>query len=284
MRDRLFRPTAAAIVLGAVMAFDASAVHDADLGDDEVKCQIGTSLAIGKFIKKKASCIASCQHGAFAGSNPASNCVPPFAGSTGGCVQTAESDAQGLGQTKCAQDCPECFSGGDCMTDVDGRVADAESEVDALAAAIYCDDSASVDGLTAAEEKCRLITMKALGKFAQRKLKCLSKCHKDEHAGRTPPGSCIPPVSDARAAECIATMEAKIAALIDKKCDPAVDPQADHPDCGQHPTTSGAEWVAGVEVTADAFDADLFCGSPSGAFLEASVLPRASSAPAPLLP
>ena len=54
--------------------------------------------------------------------------------------------------------------------------------------------------------------------------------------------------------------------LIDKQCDPAVNPKAEAPECfaGQN----GAGWAGLVESAVDGGDADLYCGSPSGAFLD----------------
>jgi len=45
-----------------------------------------------------------------------------------------------------------------------------------------------------------------------------------------------------------------------------VAPKADKPEC--YGTHKGAFWVGNVETTVDGRDAGLYCGSPSGAFLD----------------
>jgi hypothetical protein len=50
---------AATLVLAAGLA---TASHDPDVTDDEVKCQVGTSLA-SKFVTEKAKCLIKCGQG-----------------------------------------------------------------------------------------------------------------------------------------------------------------------------------------------------------------------------
>ena len=128
-----------------------------------------------------------------------------------------------------------------------------------MAADIFCDDSASGDGLTLSEFKCQRTVGKSLAKFAAKKLKCYAKCRKGEFRGKVAAGDCDPPASDQRTQDCIAKVEGKSAFLIDKKCDSAVNPSADSPECGDYPTTDGAGWAAGEEVEIDARYGDYFC-------------------------
>lgn len=244
----------------------ALAVHDADVSDDEAKCQVGTSLAVGKFITEKAKCIIKCEQGARKAANSVTDCSTPYANATLTCVQLAETKAEGLEQSKCQKDCPECYTGGDCIADSNMRVADAEGQVDVLVPTVYCDDSASGDGLTAAEAKCQDTVAKTLSKFAAKKLKCYANCRKDEHKGKTPVGACNPPATDAKASACITKEEDKAAFLIDKKCDATVNPNAEKPEC--YGSATGAGLVAVVESAVDAGQPGLYCGSPSGAFLD----------------
>jgi len=233
---------------------------------DEAKCQQGTSLALGKFVTDKAKCIIKCEQGARKALNPPSDCSPPsFGGATLACVQRAEGKAEGLEQSKCAKDCPECYSGSDCAADSDARVADAETQVDGLATLVYCDDSGSGDGLTAAEAKCADTVAKTLSNFAKKKLNCYAKCRKAEQKGTTPPGSCLP-ATEEKAAECIAKEEAKSTTLIDKKCESTVSPKNEKPEC--FGPNTGATWTGIVEGAIDGGQSDLYCASPSGAFLE----------------
>jgi hypothetical protein len=249
-----------------VLVAGVRASHDPDISDDESKCQLGTSLAIGKFVTDKAKCLIKCEQGARKALNPATDCDPPYAGATAACVARAETKAEGLEQSKCAKDCPECYAGGDCAADADARVADAESQVDTLRALVYCDDSGSGDGLTAAEAKCADTVAKTLSNFAKKKLNCYAKCRKAEHKGTTPPGTCLP-ATEAKAAACLDKEENKAVFLIDKKCEASVNPKNEKPEC--FGVSTGATWVALVEAAVDAGQADLYCGSPSGAFVDA---------------
>jgi hypothetical protein len=237
----------------------------AQLSPDEAKCQQGTSLAVSKFITDKAKCIIKCEQGARKGLNMASDCSSPFGNATLACVQRAESKAEGLEQSKCAKDCPECYTGGNCAADADARVANAEMQVDGLATLVYCDDSGSGDGLTAAEAKCADTVAKTLSNFAKKKLNCYAKCRKAEQKGSTPPGSCLP-ATEEKTAECISKEEAKSTALIDKKCETSAGPKNEKPEC--FGTNTGATWTTIVEGAVDGGQPGLYCASPSGAFVE----------------
>ena len=199
-----------ALALSLIAAASASAIDNGD----EAKCQLGTSLEIGKFIRAKGQCLDSCQHHAFEGSGNAADCVPPYGGSTAGCVTSSEAESGGKIQKSCAQDCPECYSGGDCSVDADARIDDAELHVEALAADIFCDDSASADGLTLSEHKCARTVRKFVTQFAAAKIKCYAKCRKDELSGKIAAGSCTPPSTDAKTQACIDKWEAKTAFVI----------------------------------------------------------------------
>jgi hypothetical protein len=253
---------AATLVLAAGLA---TASHAQGLTDDEAKCQVGTSLAISKFITEKAKCLIKCEQGERKGLNPASDCEPPYAGATLACVQKAESKAEALEVSKCAKDCPECYTGGDCTADASARVADTETQVDVLRLAVFCDDSGSGDLLTKAEAKCADTVAKTLSNFAKKKLLCLSKCRKDEHKEKVPVGSCTPPPSDLKASACVAKEIGKAETLIDKQCESSVNPKAEKPEC--YGTQTGAGWAGLVETAVDNGDAGLYSGSPSGAFL-----------------
>ncbi len=253
---------AAALVFAAGVV---TASHDPDVTGDEAKCQQGTSLAIGKFVTEKAKCLTKCEQGARKGQNPAADCVPTYAGATLACVQKAEGKAESLEVKKCAKDCPECYTGGDCAADADARVAAAEGDVDTLRAVVYCDDSGSGDGLTKAEAKCADTVAKSLSNFAKKKLNCYNKCRKDEHKAKIPVGSCDPPPSDPKTAACVDKEETKAAFLIDKQCEASVNPKAEKPEC--YGALTGAILAGLVETEVDNGQAGLYCGSPSGAFL-----------------
>jgi hypothetical protein len=245
------------LVLGGI----ARATHTPDVTDDEAKCQLKTSLVIAKFVNKKAKCVDACQKRAFKNPSLLPDCSPPFGGSTFGCVTTAEGKSAGKIKSSCAKDCPECYSGGDCHTEADVKIAAAEAHVDALLADVFCDDTGSTDGLTNAEFKCQRAVRKFATKFLADKMKCYAKCRKGEHKGKVAVGDCEPPPADLKTQLCIQKRETRWAERIDTKCEFAVNPSADKPECGSYPANDGAAWVAAEEAEVDAQDAGFYCGS-----------------------
>ncbi len=124
---------------------------------------------------------------------------------------------------------------------------------------MFCDDSGSADQLTLSEFKCQRTVRKFVAHFAAAKLKCFSKCRKAEVGGRIAMGSCSQPTSDASTQECIARAETRVAFLIDKKCEAAVNPSADKPECAPYDSRDGSGWVAAEEAAVDARLPALFC-------------------------
>ncbi len=252
----------AGLVLGPVAA-------NAQLTKDESKCQTGSASAIAKFVAAKQKCITKCEAGARKGSNPATDCNPPYAGTTATCIQDpikgAEAKAKAAIAKACTKDCPECYSGGNCTTEANTRVAATEAQVDLLATVVYCDDSASPDQLTKAEAKCQDGAAKGLAKFVGSKSKCYSKCESAEASGKLPPNSCNPPVAaDPKTAACVAKAEQKAQAAIDKGC---VPPKGESPECYGSSVT-GAFLVATTEAAVDGTLPATYCASPNGAFVQ----------------
>src|SRR5262249_29380760 len=121
-----------ALALGAALALGLATAARAQITNDESKCQVGTSLAQGKFVTEKAKCLIKCEQGALKGANPRTDCFTPFGGATLTCVQLAMSKAEGLEQSKCKKDCPECYTGGDCTADSMTRVAGTQGDAGRL--------------------------------------------------------------------------------------------------------------------------------------------------------
>src|SRR5262249_39423799 len=131
----------------AALLFGTLAASAQDTTADELHCQLGSALAIGKFIREKAKCIDDCEKQARV-SNQTPSCGPPYGGSLQGCVNQAEGKAGGSINSSCAHDCPECYAAGACDPQGNPQVASAETHVEALATDVFCDDSGSADGLT----------------------------------------------------------------------------------------------------------------------------------------
>jgi hypothetical protein len=248
------------LLLGALVLVGSSAVaeHSTEVTDDEVKCQQGASLGLAKFVKKKWQCIARCERKAREGVIDASECVPPYSGDTANCVtNVAEPKATNLISARCERDCPECYASGDCSAFASTQVGNLEAEVDVLKGLVYCDDSGSPDGLSREEARCQDAVATHLRNFAFKKIRCLRKCRKDEHKGKTT-GSCDPvALGDAKATRCVDREETRAAFLIDKKC---TAPRGEFAECHANGgLTTGAAWVTLVEQDVDALDPDLFC-------------------------
>ena len=134
--------------------------------------------------------------------------------------------------------------------------------IDLYAGLVYCDDSASADGLTPAEATCQDGATKTLASFVVKRLSCFRKCHEEVQKGDLPAGACTLPVSDPDSVKCIATASTKAAAAIDKVCAP---PGGDRPEC--FGALDGTGWTSLIGGVVDGYDPQFFCGSPSGAFL-----------------
>jgi hypothetical protein len=265
MLDRL--GTSAGVVLGTLLIFASPALadHSPEITDDEAKCQQGASLGLAKFVKKKWQCIVRCERRASNGLIDPSECVPPYLGETetADCIHNvAVSKATDQFGAKCTKDCPECYAGGVCSAFADTKIAELENQVDVLKGLIYCDDSGSPDGLTGPEARCQKKVALILRNFGFNKMRCLRKCRKREHKGRTK-GSCDPLdlgddlLADANTKRCVDRQTAKAAILIDRKCRV---PAGDFPECG---LTSGSAWADLVELNVDGLDPQLFCVDPS---------------------
>ncbi len=243
-------------------------VAQAQLTKDESKCQTGGAGAIAKFVAAKQKCITKCEAGARKGTNPESDCVPPYGGATATCItdpiKGAEAKAVAAFQKACSKDCPECYSGGNCTTEANNRVMTTETQVDVLVSVVYCDDSGSPDQLTTLEAKCQDAVAKTLAKFVGAKSKCYAKCEAAEAAGKLPPNSCNPPVAaDPKTAACVDKAEGKSVAGIDKACAP---PKGESPEC--YGVQNGTSFTATVEAAVDSTLPATYCASPSGAFVQ----------------
>jgi hypothetical protein len=241
----------AAALLAAPLAF-------AQATDAEFKCEAATSKAGAKFVGAKSKCVQKCLAAYWkaepdgTGGTPEGDCLPPYAGATATCVYDPLKGAEGKYSlailkacdpaTKSTNDCPECYSGGDCSLSghATNQVQNIEGQVDSFVPGVGCERP----GADAGEQKCQTGTAKALTKQVGSVVKCYDKCKASERKGTIPPGSCGPPPSDAKTQECVNKGNTKTIAAIDKICGVGT-----RPDCGgtdMYPT--GAQWVNLVDV------------------------------------
>ena len=262
------------VLLGAVAGMflaTSAAAMCAPNTNDKLKCDNAMNKSLSKFIGSKQKCVTKCQANARTGKEPADDCIPPYGGPTLTCIADPLKGAQAKAVAAiikgCAKGCPNCYSGGDCATEANARVSGTEVQVDIFVPNVYCDDSASPDGLTKEEAKCQDTVAKTLAKFAGSKSKCYAKCigtqFKNGELQCQPPG-CLPPATDQVAVACITKAETKAVETVDKACGP------NNPECYDGTPLrpdSGAGWVALGEAGVDGGIVVTYCGSPSAAFL-----------------
>jgi hypothetical protein len=244
----------AAVALAAPLAL-------AQPTEAEFKCEAAVSKNGAKFVKAKAKCIDKCLTAFWKGDQPESDCLPPtYGGVTAECIDDTVLDAKGAQDkfrnailkacdpaTKDTNDCPECYSGGDCSTSghATSQVQNIEGQVDSFVPGVACERAgADVD-----EQKCQKGTAKALVKQVGSVVKCYDKCKKNEFKGLVSPGVCDPPASDPATQACVLKGNDKATAAIDKICSPPPPKTIARPDCptpDQYP--SGAQWVNLVDI------------------------------------
>jgi hypothetical protein len=225
MRTRSLSYMAVVLLLGVPAGW---AGHLPDLTTDEEKCERAAAGILSKFSQAKIKCLVKCDQGAVKGSNPATDCTPPFAGATLTCINAAESKAKADIPKKCAKDCPECYAGGDCTAFGNTQVDIVETLIDAQTAIVGCDDP----DLSTEEIACRQGFSKAGSKYSAAVGKCYVKCGQSEATGKIPLGSCDPPnPSDGKTADCLASAASKYLDTCGGVCADAPDCTPAFPDC-----------------------------------------------------
>lgn len=241
------------VVLGARVA-------SAQLSTGEQRCEQAAAKELGKLAVSRAKCVSKCDQQAQKGKVSPSECVPPYAGAALACLTTAVTKAGAGIDKKCVPACPSCYGGGTCAAFRNSRIASVNATLDAEYPLVFCNDSASPDGLTVVETKCRQSAALAATKFAADLAKCYSKCHLLEFKTKIPLGSCVPPTPlDAKTAACKAKAITKNSATIAAKC-------PDPPECLAAALPTLVQPLA-ANLTEN-YDALVFCYSPSGAFLD----------------
>jgi hypothetical protein len=264
------------LVAAASLGLAAVPVH-AQVSKDVQKCQDGTSKALAKFLESKTKCAGKCIATQRKASSPAfSGCFAPYTDPTAsacisGTLKAADAKGGAAIAKVCAAkaSCPLCYAsnppGATRCTDSSGGnpwIQTAETTVDVFGPLVYCVEHGGTVP-SKADAKCEDGISKALVKLVGAQGKCYRKCNDNITKGKIPGGSCTPLYpSDAATYACLfgpKGAEAKSAAAIDKAC-------PTFPTCAVF--TTGFEWTVTVESDlADDVIPQIFCGSPSGAFL-----------------
>jgi hypothetical protein len=246
-------------VIAALVLFARSSLAHAAPTKNEAACQQQAARQLGTAALKRIKCLVACDKQALKGKVPEANCLPPYAGPTRTCVDTVVAKAAVAIDKKCDVDCPECWSGGDCDEHVPGLLSFVETTLDDVVPFVRCDDAMSTDGLTKAEAKARQKIATTIGTYTLGTEKCLATCRAGQSAGKIPAGAC----------DGLGTTDPKgLACLIkvgDKTFDALNDPKLDLPECLEDVAQIALPYVSGI---IDELDPELFCASPSGAFLQ----------------
>lgn len=239
----------------ALAAMPAFASHDADISDDELKCQLSRGKCGAKFARAKLKCLNKCASAQQDGdpvdckdSGPGGDGDPRDA-ETAACVADAETKGVECMAKKCDTDCPDCveYDSGNCTTDGQSKVDDAEALVDINDSIIaHCNEPGATDD----EIACQNERAKRGGSLVQDLAKCSAKCLKSAHKGD--PRQCDPGGAlDAEAQACSDAAVAKCAAKVDAKC-------TDVPECNTGNGTTQCNTVRGI---VDAQYQEYYCGS-----------------------
>ncbi len=226
---------------------------------EEAACQQQAARQLGTAALKRIKCLVACDKQALKGKVPGTNCLPPYADATKRCVDTVIAKAQIAIDKKCDVDCPECWSGGDCAAHVPSLLSLVEATIDGVVPLVVCDDTASPDGLTKAEAKGRQKAAVTVGVYTLGTEKCLATCRAGEAAGKIPAGSCDGlETTDPKALACLIKVADKAFAALES-------PKLDRPECVASELDFALPYLSGI---IDELDPELFCASPSGAFVQ----------------
>ena len=238
------------LVLMTVLALPVAARAQDGLTPAEIACQAhATGIAIGSYVERRASILIDCERDARRGTVPRSDCRVPYGGATSAALAAAHQRAAARSVSFCP-DCPECYSGGDCVADAAAKIGRIDGLIDAFKPLVYCNDAPTTDG----EAACQATVGHALATMVRRMSRATAACKLREYRGETPLGACDPTdVQDAINLEANRRAQTHAAALIDRACGAP-------PACFAFPT--GARWVAFAVPVSYSPYADLYCVDP----------------------
>lgn len=243
------------LALVACIAAAAQASHTPALTRPEEACQRTLGPATDHFGAAIAACVVRCDRKVAAEKLPASACVSPYGDDTRACIARADAAGRRAIARGCARDCPECYQGGNCTAYGDGAITVTGQVVDGLVRQVLCDDTASADGLTASEDRCRRAAGAVLAKAARAMGGCFVGCRRDEERGRLPAQACAGQPLPASARACVDRVKTAASRAIGRRC-------ADPPECLSATLVDTLE----TQITGD-YQLLIFCASPSGAFI-----------------
>jgi hypothetical protein len=221
----------------------------------EARCEKTTGSALAGYAARGMACLANClEH---APDDPSRLCGPyTFDARTAACLDEARAKSEIPLLRDCAGEaCPECYYGAACRKFHDVQLSEIQSELGYSMPFLYCDDSASQNGLSSAESSCRRALVKAIDRYSAAVGKCSGRCHEEARSGRIPDEEACratnldSPAFDPATQRCIDGARRRFAVACASKC-------TDAPDC--LPVT--CEGVLGyLEAELAAFEPTAFC-------------------------
>lgn len=226
-----------ALVLLAAPGLAAAQDSPDELTPHEWRCERQTARSVGDFDAGTTACLVEC-HEARA-TDPFRQCEGFFGFdvATQFCIDDARTRPEIRMIRRCAaESCPECYFGGNCQNATNFFLQDAVFNSASRLGPLFCDDSGSADGLTAAEETCRARTADYATRFQAQARKCFDACQGRRRDGRTTEEACRPEsleagTADERLANCMD--RARVRFL--RAC-----LSCDAPDCWPVPDANGA--------------------------------------------
>jgi hypothetical protein len=156
--------------------------------------------------------------------------------------------------------CPECYGGSFCDSFLSGQLSQALFSAEFALDAVFCDDSSSPDGLSAAERRCQKGLASIGGQFSTALGTCLLDCRPKVLAGQIPPAACDlanvdTPVFDPATESCVDRARSRFDHGCAVKC-------TDPPDCFPY-TCDGSRSVIEAQFGGEATPLECFdsvCG------------------------
>lgn len=250
-----------AFVLTACVARIGVAALPPGLTPAEAACERIFGPATDRFGAAIATCVVRCDAKAARGRLAETDCAPPYGTATRACIERARSAGVRRIDRGCANDCPECYAGGDCVAFARDALAVTGQVVDGFVRQVLCDDSASADGLSRPEDRCRRVVGSALAKAARALGKCFVRCRQRQErqdlANGPLGGTCTSAPQDRTVARCLSGVRRTALRATHRGC-------ADAPDCLDPATLLDA---VAEQIRSD-YAVLIFCASPSGAFVD----------------
>ena len=269
MNTTIARVVIAGLLLGTP-GLGAAQPAPPDVNDVEIKCMANVAKAASKLVVGRMKCTSKCVSLIWKGlllDDPATCFVAPYNNAfMDACMDKVESKFTLSELKKCdtnttpTADCPECYSGGNCVADAPARTSQVAAAIDGFGPDVYCERT----GAFLLEMRCQTTVAKVIPKYVAKLIKCHDKCFALARKGLVGIASCGPPATDPTTQTCLAEARTNAVDAMDHDCGP---PPASPDACGD-PYPTGSAWADRVEAVFLPEVADTYCASPSGAFVD----------------